>query len=86
LYRVTVLNALVVLTGTSPKLRAVADSAVGAEPVADSATVSGLLGALVVTVSEVAGTAPKAEGVTVSKMVQLDFALSVAPQVPPEMA
>jgi hypothetical protein len=56
-----------------------------ATPVADRATVSGEFGALVLTISEVAGTAPRAEGVTVSKMVQFELALRVVPHVPPEM-
>ena len=38
------------------------------------------------TVSDLAGTAPRAEGVTVSWILQLESAFSVAPQVPPEMA
>ncbi len=41
----------------------------------------GLLGALVVTVSEPAGTGPSAVGVTVIEMEQLELAATMAPHV-----
>ena len=82
---VIVLAALVVLMTVLPKAIELAENTVGASPTPPSATVSGLLGALVVTVSDVAGTAPATVGVSVSWMLQLELAASVVPHVPPEI-
>jgi len=76
LYRDTVLTALVVLTGTSPKPTDEGDSAVGSEPVAFSGTRLGLFEALVSIVRFPAGTAPRAVGVRVMPIVQLAPAAS----------
>jgi hypothetical protein len=60
----------VVPTGTLPNEVAVGLSAVGVDPAAVNGSVKGLLGALVVTVSEVGATAPEVAGVTVNRMEQ----------------
>jgi len=79
------LMALVWPTTTLPKYTDAGDTAVGAMPVPVSATVSGLLGALVVIVKEVAATGPATAGASVNRMLQLEPAASVLPHVPPEM-
>ena len=74
---VTVLMALVRLTGTLPKATVAADSAVGAIPVPVTVIFCGLLLALVVMVTPPAGVAPNAVGVNVTPMVQATPAASV---------
>src|ERR1700722_7436965 len=81
LVSLTVKSVLVVPSTTLPKFTAVGESAVGAMPVPVSATVRGLFDALVVIVSEPAGTAPKAVGVRVTEMLQVEFPARVLPQV-----
>jgi len=73
--------ALVVPTTSLPKLIDVADSVVGATPQPNKLAVSGLFVALVLTVSDPAGSAPRAVGVNVIEMVQLELAPSVLPHV-----
>jgi hypothetical protein len=77
--------ALVWPTTTLLKFNEAGETAVGLIPAPPKATVSGLLGALVVTVSEVAGTAPTTVGVRVIRMLQLELPASVLPHVPPVM-
>jgi hypothetical protein len=83
LVSVTVLTALVVPSYWVPNDSEVGESSTGGIPVPVRAAVSGVLGALVLTVSEVAGTAPRAVGDRVSRMVQLELAASVLTHVPP---
>ena len=78
--------ALVVFTATLPKAPEAGVNVAGFTPVPVSAAVSGLFAALVVTVKEVAGTAPRADGVNVTRIVQLALAASVVVHVPPETA
>ena len=79
--RVTVLIALVAPTTTFPKLTEVGDADVCAIPVAVSGRLCGEFEAFVVIVSELAGTAPTAVGVTVMEITQLAPAASELPQV-----
>lgn len=69
--REIVFVALTVFTATLPNATEDADSAVGFTPVAESVAVSGLFGALVVTVRVLAGAGPSAVGVTVIMMAQV---------------
>ena len=78
---VTVLSELTLPTTTFPKLMAVGDATDGTMPVALSATLCGELGALVVMVSELAGTAPAAVGLAVTEILQLAPDASVLPHV-----
>ena len=86
LNRVAVLARLGCPITTLLKLIEVGDTAVGAMPVAVSGTVSGVLAALVATLSDAAGAAPRAVGVTSIETAQLAPAFRLAPQVVPVTA
>jgi hypothetical protein len=74
--RVTDLIGLVVPTTTLPKASEVAETELDAVPVPVRAAVTGLFVALEVTVSDDAGTAPKAVGVNLRAILQVAPAAS----------
>ena len=80
-FSVTMLSALVDPTATLPKFTDVGNTDVGAMPVPLSARVFGLFEAFVAMLSDSAGTAPTAVGVSVREILQLAPAARVAPQV-----
>jgi hypothetical protein len=82
----TILSALVDPIATLPKFTEAGDTDVGAMPVPLSARVFGLFEAFEATLSDSAGTAPRAVGVSVREMMQLAPAARVVPQVVEETA
>ena len=78
---VTVFSELVVPTGTFPKFTEAGDTEVCAMPAPVRGNIAGLFDALVTTLSDSAGTAPTAVGVSVSEITQVDPAATELPQV-----
>jgi hypothetical protein len=78
---VTIFSELVAPTGTFPKFTDAGDTEVCAMPAPVRGNKAGLFEAFVTTLSDSAGTAPTAVGVSVSEITQVEPAATELPQV-----